>query len=106
MKLQIRPSALQDLTRGRWFYDSQELGVGDYFFDSIFADIDSLTLFGGIHPQVMGYHRMLAKRFPYAVYYEMIEKETIIVWRILDLRQNPQSIAAKLQGVPGSHPNC
>ncbi|NBB81433.1 MAG: hypothetical protein GVY36_18665 [Verrucomicrobia bacterium] len=28
------------------FCESQELGVGDYFFDSVFADIDSLKLFG------------------------------------------------------------
>ena len=53
MKLQIRPSAFSDLARGRWFYDSQELGIGDYFFDSLFSDIDSLKLYAGIHPKVM-----------------------------------------------------
>jgi len=58
---------MEDLANGRRFYDSQELGVGDYFFDSIFADIDSLKLYAGIHPQVFGFHRMLTQRFPYAV---------------------------------------
>ena len=71
MKIQIRPSAIEDLARGRQFYDFQELGVGDYFLDSVFSDIDSLTLYGGIHPKVIGYHRMLARRFPYAIYYEI-----------------------------------
>jgi hypothetical protein len=47
MKIQIRPSALEDLATGRQFYDMQELGVGDYFFDSVFSDIDSLALYGG-----------------------------------------------------------
>ena len=56
MKLQIRPSAFNDLAKGRLFYDSQELGIGDYFFDSLFADIDSLKLYAGIHPKVMGYY--------------------------------------------------
>ena len=96
MKLQIRPSAFNDLTKGRWFYDSQELGIGDYFFDSLFADIDSLKLYTGIHPKVMGYYRVLAKRFPYAIYNE-IESEITIVWRILDLRQNPKTLMQELK---------
>jgi len=44
MKLQIRPTAMEDLAGGRRFYDSQELGVGYIFFDPVFADIDSLKL--------------------------------------------------------------
>ncbi|CAA6690362.1 MULTISPECIES: type II toxin-antitoxin system RelE/ParE family toxin [unclassified Lentimonas] len=96
MRLQIRPSALADLAKGRRFYDSQELGIGYYFFDSLFADIDSLQLYSGIHPKVMGYFRMLAKRFPYAIYYEVVE-DVIIVSRILDLRQNPKSIKEQLK---------
>lgn len=50
MKLQIRPTALDDLSKGYRFYDMQELGVGAYFFDSVSADIDSLTLYTGVHP--------------------------------------------------------
>jgi plasmid stabilization system protein ParE len=96
MKIQIRPSALEDLAKGRWFYDSQELGIGAYFFDSVFSDIDSLTLYGGIHPKIIGYHRMLTKRFPYAIYYELSSNEIVIVWRVLDLRQDPESIRRKL----------
>ncbi|MDQ8195575.1 hypothetical protein QEH59_14170 [Coraliomargarita sp. SDUM461004] len=43
MKIQIRSSALEDLAKGRWFYDSQGLDIGSYFFDSVFSDIDSLS---------------------------------------------------------------
>jgi len=99
MKLQIRPTALEDLAQGRRFYDSQELGVGDYFFDSVFADIDSLKLYAGIHPKVFGFHRMLTQRFPYAVYYEFTNQETAIVWRVLDLRQDPESIRGALGSI-------
>lgn len=70
--------------------------MGDYFFDSVFADIDSLKLYAGIHPKVFGFHRMLTQRFPYAVYYEFTNKETAIVWRVLDLRQDPESIRGAL----------
>jgi hypothetical protein len=99
MKLQIRPTALEDLAQGRRFYDSQELGVGDYFFDSVFADIDSLKLYAGIHPKVFGFHRMLTQRFPYAVYYESSNREIAIVWRVLDLRQDPESIRVALGSI-------
>lgn len=88
MRLTILVSALSDLRTGRQFYDKQGEGLGDYFYDSLFSDIDSLILFGGIHQKVFGYPRLLSKRFPYAVYYK-IEGVTVIVMRILDLRRNP-----------------
>ena len=44
MKLKILSSAIDDLYQGRLFYERQGEGVGDYFFDSLFSDIDSLTL--------------------------------------------------------------
>lgn len=39
--------------------------------ESIFADIESLRLYAGTHRKVFGYYRQLAKRFPYAIYYQM-----------------------------------
>lgn len=88
MKLRILPSAMEDLYSGRLFYDRQGEGLGEYFFDSIFSDIDSLVLYAGIHPKTFGYHRLLAHRFPYAIYY-VIEAGVTTVCRVLDLRQNP-----------------
>jgi hypothetical protein len=49
MTVRILTSALDDLTRGRAFYEKQGEGLGSYFFDSVFSDIDSLTLYAGIH---------------------------------------------------------
>jgi hypothetical protein len=43
MKVRVLRPALNDLAAGRRFYDRQQEGVGDYFFDSVFADIDSLS---------------------------------------------------------------
>ncbi len=67
MKIEILSSAVSDLAEGRQFYEEQSEGLGEYFFDSLFSDVDSLTLYAGIHPIFYGYHRMLSKRFPYAV---------------------------------------
>lgn len=89
MRLKILPSALGDLANGRAFYAKQGESLGAYFFDSLFSDIDSLELFGGIHRKVFGYHRLLSKRFPYAVYYK-IDGDVVVIWRVLDCRQKPE----------------
>ena len=91
MKLKILPSAINDLYSGRVFYDQQEEGLGDYFLDSLFSDIDSLLLYAGIHIEVFGYHRLLSEKFPYAVYYK-IPDDVILIYRVLDLRQDPEQI--------------
>ena len=55
MRVKILLSAVEDLYAGRIFYEKQGEGVGEYFFDSLFSDIDSLVLYGGIHPKTFGY---------------------------------------------------
>ncbi len=49
MRINILPSARQDLVDGYWFYEKQSPGLGSYFKDTFFSDIDSLAFFGGIH---------------------------------------------------------
>lgn len=96
MKIKLLSSALEDLSEGRSFYAKQGEGLGEYFFDSLFSDIDSLTLYAGIHLKLFGYHRMLSKRFPYAIYYKIEEDSVVVVWRVLDLRRNPKKIRQSL----------
>jgi len=70
MKIKILPSACQDLIDGYWFYEKQSPGLGSYFKDTLLSDIDSLSIFGGIHTvYYKKYFRLLSKRFPFAVYY-------------------------------------
>ena len=97
MRIKLLSSALKDLDEGRKFYAQQGEGLGEYFLDSLFPDLDSLNLYGGIHRRVFGCHRLLAKRFPYAVYYRLEGKEIVVVWRVLDLRQNPEKIRRALR---------
>ncbi len=96
MRVRILDSALHDLDRGRMFYDRQGEGLGAYFLDSLFSEIDSLVLFAGIHRKVFAFHRLLARRFPYAVYYRMESVEVVVIWRVLDLRQAPERIRRAL----------
>lgn len=55
MKIRLLTLALDDLDAGRRFYEGQQAGLGDYFLDSLFSDIDSLLLYAGIHQKVFGY---------------------------------------------------
>lgn len=96
MNIKILPSALDDLDRGRRFYVRQGKSVGGYFLDSVFSDIDSLELYAGVHIKVFDFHRLLAKRFPYAVYYK-VDGDICIVFRVLDCRQAPEKTADALK---------
>jgi len=85
-----------DLNIGERFYESSEAGIGIYFRDCIIADIESLTLYAGIHSKHFGFYRMLSARFPYAIYYD-IRGETAIVVAVLDMRRDPSWIGRILQ---------
>ena len=96
MKIEILDDAQQDLIEGFQFYEGCETGVGSYFLDCLFSDIDSLLLFAGIHQVVYGYHRSLSKRFPFAIYYDVVG-ELIRVYAVLDCRRNPSWIRKQLR---------
>jgi plasmid stabilization system protein ParE len=96
MKVRILPPAMEDLADGRTFYDSREKGVGAYFMDSLFSEIDSLSLYAGLHAIRLGHYRMIARRFPFAIYYQ-IEGDTAVVHRVLDCRRDPSWIRNSLK---------
>jgi hypothetical protein len=84
----VLTDAARDLELGRDFYDVQELGIGDYFVDSLLSDLESLRLFHGVHSRHFGFYRMLASRFPFGIYYQETDDE-VRVYAILDLRRDP-----------------
>ena len=99
MKIVILPSASADLEDGFHFYENQDAGLGSYFLESLFSDVDSLQLYAGIHRKVFGNHRSISKRFPYAIYYDYaVESQTIFVKAILDCRRDPKFHRERLHG--------
>jgi plasmid stabilization system protein ParE len=97
VRLEILDQAEQDLLEGFRFYEDQEPGLGAYFLTNLFSDIESLRLYGGIHRQAYRtYHRLLSKRFPFAVFYK-IREETVWIHAVLDCRQNPAWIRHRLK---------
>ena len=53
MRVKILDAAERDLEEGHRFYERQSPGLGSYFLDSLYSDIDSLSYFGGIHRELL-----------------------------------------------------
>lgn len=54
MKVEILDEAQNDLLDGFRFYENQSEGLGDYFLDSLFSDIDSLQIYAGVTQCISG----------------------------------------------------
>lgn len=88
MKVLILSTAEEDLRSGFDFYEQRQQGIGAYFVECLFRDIDALSTQAGVHRLENGYHRRLSNRFPCAIYYT-VDEETVRIWRVLDLRRDP-----------------
>ncbi len=96
MNVRISDEAERDLSDGVAFYCRNGIAVGDYFRNSLIADLRSLSVLGGVHSKRLGYHCMAAKRFPFAVYYTC-DGETVDVIAVLDERRDPDWIQQRLR---------
>lgn len=99
MKIRILPAAQRDLEIGADFYELQRRGLGRYFNDCLSSDIEPLRLYAGIHSRLYGLQRCLSKRFPFAIFYECRD-EVVEIYAVLDMRQDPASVEARLSSKP------
>lgn len=88
MKVKILGSALANLEKGKQFYDGQELGPGDNFYEKLSPDIDTLAYYGGNHRKVFGFHHLLSKRFPHAISDAMDGPEIAVAYRVMSCRSD------------------
>lgn len=96
MRLEILDQARRDLVEGFRFYEDQGEGLGSYFLTNLYADIDSLYLSAGIHSQpYKHYHRLLSRRFPFAIFYR-IQEDTVFIHAVLDCLSNPAWLRERL----------
>jgi len=97
MRVQILDTAEEDPVEGYGFYERQQPGLGAYFRNSIYADLQALEETAGVHRIVYkNYHRALATRFPFALYYSILE-QTALVRAIVDCRRDPTWIREHLR---------
>jgi hypothetical protein len=94
MTVRIMPSAKRDLRRGFRFYERLEEGIGDYFLDSLYSDIDSISIFAGTHRIRLDMYRFKSKRFPFWIYYRIADEIAYVV-AVLDARQSPKKVVRR-----------
>lgn len=96
MIVQILDPAKDDLAEGFWFYESQDNGLGHYFLDTIFAEIEKLKTTAGIHPiYEPPFFQMLSDSFPFTIYYR-VEGSGVFIEAIIDQRRDPEWISERL----------
>jgi toxin ParE1/3/4 len=84
----IRPRAETDLLEARDWYESQRAGLGAEFLTEIDATIRVLIRDPQRHPvYYRGFRRVLARRFPYKLFYSL-KGDRVIIFRILHVRRD------------------
>jgi plasmid stabilization system protein ParE len=83
----IRPEAEQDLAAARDWYDGKSPKLGDRFLDEMAAAIRTLEQ-DPLRPALYyrNFRRVLLQRFPYKLFYQVIEQR-VIVFRVLHAAQ-------------------
>lgn len=96
MRIEILRSAQMDLLEGFDFCERCEPGVGRYFLDCLYEDIEGLMISAGAHAMAhLHLHRSLPARFPFGIYYSVVE-EVVRIHAVIDCRRHPSWIRHRL----------
>lgn len=83
----IRPNAEADLLEAWMWYESQRAGLGDEMLIEIHAAIRQLETDPERRPfYYRDFRRLLARRFPYKLFYRVVDSR-VIVFRILHAKR-------------------
>jgi len=91
MHINLQLETRMDIYEASRFYDRQSDGLGDKFVESIFDDLERLGQLAGIHSRRGRYFRILSRKFPYMICYD-IQGDEIVVVAVLSCRMRPESI--------------
>lgn len=95
MRVELRDEAREDLVEAAWFYRRQSVGLDAYFLECLGEDLRKLQTTFGVHQRHLGFHRNLSERFPFAIYYQVVDGVVDVV-AILDCRSHPVATDARL----------
>ena len=88
-KMFVRPEAERDLASSYVFYQECRRGLGDEFLNSVEECFERISKNPFLSPDIhRGIRRALLRRFPYGVFYLVIDG-TISVLAILHAARNP-----------------
>lgn len=87
----VRPEAQINIREAAVWYEQQETGLGQRFMGEIRPLLESISKTPLRFPVIEnGVHRLLLRRFPYAIYF-LWENDTAIVIAVLHQHQDPET---------------
>ncbi|TLD72334.1 type II toxin-antitoxin system RelE/ParE family toxin [Phragmitibacter flavus] len=96
-RVELGNGAKRDLFEASTFWELQESGLGDRFYDEMSLEILSLEILSGLHPERNGVFRMrVGGKFPYYAVFYRIEVENVLVLAVIDQRRDPAWVRAFL----------
>jgi plasmid stabilization system protein ParE len=95
-ELVIAPEAAQDIDEAYGWYEGRRVGLGEEFLSCVDACIQAICRLPEMHTKVhKEYRRALARRFPYAVFYEHVA-DTITVYCVFHTSRSPEKLRQRL----------
>jgi plasmid stabilization system protein ParE len=95
LRVVFRPEAETELLEARYWYDKQHAGLGQVFGSAVEAAITSAVQNPFAYPRVHSdTRRVLVKRFPYAVYFQVLPEE-LVVLALIHGRRHPRRWQAR-----------
>ena len=103
--LRFLPELEEDILNGFAWYEQKALGLGEDFIRLFYACSEELPRYPFLYPEIYGeFRRRLLRRFPYSIYYRVIDSEVVIfglfhcardpinISEMLDYRKNLENI--------------
>jgi plasmid stabilization system protein ParE len=76
----FRPAAAADVEDAYRWYETQRPGLGEEFLVAVSSVVESLVSYPELFPVVYREtRRVLLRRFPYSLYYRIIDDQIIVV---------------------------
>jgi len=76
----LRPAAAADVEEAYRWYEDQRAGLGEEFLTAVGAGFDTIAAHPLAAPVVhRDTRRLLLRRFPYGVFYRLVEDEIVVV---------------------------
>lgn len=93
----ILRGAEQDVIEAYDWYEEREPGLGEEFLRCVEACISSIAREPELHPiAYQNYHRVLTRRFPFAIFYEM-ENNRVIIYSVFHCSRDPGKWRSRLR---------
>ena len=90
-RVRVRPEAELDLVVAAGWYEAHRRGLGAEFLNELELLVASLAENSDLYAeQLTGVRRVFARRFPYVVYYRIIDDD-VVVLSIMHVRRKSRS---------------